>query len=358
MSSVKNTTVNITRDAVTSIFIYALPVVLMFVYFKITGQQPWNRAAGETLPFKAPAPVENVFKNLRTWGLPLLTLIWGIIEFSAGLYKNKWNKNEAMLDIVCFAAPKLVFRPLLVYVTLLVFPYVLPGQQNAFSWVPFWWACLIIAVADDLTQYWYHRLHHQVPWLWRFHRTHHSADYMGMAMAGRQNFIYTIFFSQIYLTSALTYLGLGYAALFVGGVKSVITLSAHSSIPWDKPFYKYKLLHPLAWILECTISTPATHHAHHADSMDDGIGYYKGNFGNMFFIWDIIFGTAKITRQYPTSYGIRHYKEEEWYAQFLWPIFKSKKEGSELSADGPMVADLEPSNNTEAVTQIKVVPQG
>jgi Fatty acid hydroxylase superfamily len=69
-------------------------------------------------------------------------------------------------------------------------PWMLPRWKNAFGWVPFLWGCLITAVADDLTQYWYHRLHHEVPWLWHFHRTHHSASYMGMAMASRQNLIY------------------------------------------------------------------------------------------------------------------------------------------------------------------------
>jgi sterol desaturase/sphingolipid hydroxylase (fatty acid hydroxylase superfamily) len=114
-------------------------------------------------------------------------------------------------------------------------------------------------------------------------------------------------------------------------IKSIITLSAHSSIAWDKPFYKYKVLHPVAWVLERLISTPATHHAHHADTYNDGVGYYKGNFGNMFFIWDVIFKTALITRQYPETYGSKSYKQEEWYAQFLWPIFKSRKEGSPLA---------------------------
>src|SRR2546428_384167 len=83
------------------------------------------------------------------------------------------------------------------YVTffgLKLLPLVLPGLKNVFSWVPFWWGFFIICVADDLTQYWYHRLHHQVPWLWRFHRMHHSAAYMGMSMASRQNAFYTIFF--------------------------------------------------------------------------------------------------------------------------------------------------------------------
>ena len=283
--------------------------------------------------------IESIFRNLSLWGLPVLMVITGIIEFALGLYENKWNKNERTLDIVCFVVPKVLIKPAIVYFTLLVLPVLLPGYKGVFSWVPFWWGFFIIAVADDLTQYWYHRLHHQVPWLWRFHRTHHSAPYMGMAMASRQNFIYTIFFSQIYLTAALTYLGLGYSALFVTGIKSLITTAAHASIKWDKPFYKYRILHPVAWVMERLISTPATHHAHHADSNDDGVGHYKGNFGNMFFIWDIIFGTGIITRQYPKTYGIKHYKQEEWYAQFAWPLFKSKKEGSELSANGPEVGD-------------------
>ena len=53
----------------------------------------------------------------------------------------------------------------------------------------------------------------------------------------------------------------------------------------------------------------------------------------MFFLWDVIFGTAKITRKYPEEYGLEHYQEEEWYAQVLYPLFKSKKQGSELAAD-------------------------
>jgi sterol desaturase/sphingolipid hydroxylase (fatty acid hydroxylase superfamily) len=231
----------------------------------------------------------------------------------------------------------LIVRPAIALFSVHFLPEAFPAVKNIFSWVPFWWGFAIIAVADDLTQYWYHRLHHEIPWLWRFHRTHHSASYMGMAMASRQNVIYTIFFSQIYLTAILVYLGLGIPAIAVRLIKSTITTLAHSSIPWDKPFYKYRILHPFAWVLERLISTPATHHAHHAATTDDGVGYYKGNFGNMFFLWDVIFGTAHISRQYPKAYGISHYRGDQWYAQLAWPLFKSKVPGSELAADGPMV---------------------
>ena len=73
----------------------------------------------------------------------------------------------------------------------------------------------------------------------------------------------------------------------------------------------------------------------------------------MFFLWDIIFGTALITRQYPKAYGISHYQGDQWYAQLLWPIFKSKVEGSELAAAGPMVRiDIDKEDNEQNHGQV------
>ncbi|SDZ82082.1 sterol desaturase family protein [Pedobacter hartonius] len=300
--------------------------------------------------------IKKIIENLNGYGFSVLVLFLGILEFSFGLYKNRWNKNEKWVDIACFTIPRLVIRPVVAYYGLIILPQLLPGLKDTFNWVPFFWGFIIIAVADDLTQYWYHRLHHEVPWLWRFHRTHHSASYMGMAMASRQNLIYSLFFSQTYLTTALVYLGLGIPAIMVRAIKGTITTLAHSSIPWDKPFYQYRILHPLAWVLERTISTPATHHAHHAATTDDGIGYYKGNFGNMFFLWDVIFGTAHISRQYPAAYGISHYEGDQWYAQLLWPIFKSKVPGSELAADGPVVKADVPLQEHQLYRPLKADP--
>ena len=79
-------------------------------------------------------------------------------------------------------------------------------------------------------------------------------------------------------------------------VTLAVIIGAHSSWRWDEALYKIPALHPLMWVLERTISTPATHHAHHALTQDDGIGHYAGNFGNLLFLWDVIFGTARITR--------------------------------------------------------------
>jgi sterol desaturase/sphingolipid hydroxylase (fatty acid hydroxylase superfamily) len=350
----------IAKNAALSLFIYSFPIVLMMTVFYFTGQQPWEHASdlinvNDVHTNTVLGLITLVFKNIQTWGLTVIVLVLALAEFSLGLYEEKWNKNEKTLDIVCFILPKLIIAPIVAYFSLTILPIIFPAFKNGFFWVPFWWGFFIIAVADDLTQYWYHRLHHVVPFLWRFHRTHHSAPYMGMAMNSRQNIIYTVFFSQTYLTATMVYLGLGFPALFVKVIKSLITTFAHSSIRWDKPFYEKKWLHPVAWVLERFISTPATHHAHHADSNDDGVGHYKGNFGNMFFIWDIIFGTGIITRKYPNAYGLKYYQGEEWYAQLLWPILKSGKQGSELSAEGPEVYDEQITlhNNSTIILETK-----
>jgi sterol desaturase/sphingolipid hydroxylase (fatty acid hydroxylase superfamily) len=321
---------SIVKGVSLSLFIYALPVALLFLTYTVRGQHPWQNPLSTNQSWW--------LGRWNDWGITGFMVVLGLVEFVAGLYdRDRWDGNEKLTDIVCFALPRVVVRPFFTYFSLKALPFIFPGAKSVFAWVPFWWGFFIICIADDLTQYWYHRLHHQLPWLWRFHRTHHSAPYMGMSMASRQNIFYTIFFSQTYVTSGLVYFGLGPAALIVHAIKSMITTLAHSSIPWDKPFYKYKALHPAAWVLERLISTPATHHAHHASTTDDGVGYYKGNFGNMFFLWDVMFGTAHISRQYPAAFGISHYERDPWYAQVFWPVLKSNIPGSELAADGPDV---------------------
>jgi sterol desaturase/sphingolipid hydroxylase (fatty acid hydroxylase superfamily) len=40
----------------------------------------------------------------------------------------------------------------------------------------------------------------------------------------------------------------------------------------------------------------------------------------MFFFWDILFGTAKITRQFPASYGVEGMRKAEWPEQLFWPL--------------------------------------
>ena len=78
------------------------------------------------------------------------------------------------------------------------------------------------------------------------------------------------------------------------------------------------------WLVERTISTPSTHSAHHGKHLADGVTNYKGNFGNLLFFWDVLFGTAKITRRYPAEIGIENLPPITAAEQLAWPVFRSE----------------------------------
>ena len=55
---------------------------------------------------------------------------------------------------------------------------------------------------------------------------------------------------------------------------------------------------------------------------EDGVTHYKGNYGNLLFFWDVLFGTAKITRRYPKTYGIEGMEPVSAGRELLWPLVR------------------------------------
>ncbi len=205
--------------------------------------------------------------------------------------------------------------------------WLMPSARDAWAAWPWWQMVPVLLVADDLTQYLWHRLSHTSV-MWPLHRAHHSAAYMSVRVVYRNNAFYYALMPGLWLSGALLYLGFGWVFVGYSVVKLAIIIGAHSAIRWDQWLYRYRALRPLAWLVERTISTPATHFAHHALTQDDGIGHYMGNYGNMLFLWDVLFGTARITRQYPAEYGLkddRRHGSEKWYTQLLFPLFRSRR---------------------------------
>ena len=208
-----------------------------------------------------------------------------------------------------------------------------PQLQDSLLGLHFLAAFALFLIFDDLTQYWWHRLSHTLPWLYKLHRPHHNAEYMSIRLVYRNNTFYYMMMPGIWLSAALVYLGLGWVYAFYIVMKMTIIFGAHSDLPWDKPLYKIKWLSPIMWVVERSISTPATHHAHHGRHKADGITNYKGNFGNMLFFWDILFGTAKITRRYPTKFGVENLPETSTLEQLIWPIVRKHPQPKDGALD-------------------------
>ena len=245
--------------------------------------------------------------------------------------------NDTRLELFMFLSLLAVTQPLAILVTAKLGAWLAPNYKGALTDWP-WWAMVgLLIVVDDLTQYWWHRLSHS-PLLWPLHRAHHSAEYMSIRITFRNNFFYYLMMPGLWLAGALLYLGVGglvYALYVV--FKLFVILGAHCAWRWDEALYRIPALRPLMWVLERTISTPATHWAHHAITNADGVGHYKGNFGNLLFIWDLIFGSAKITRQYPERVGLiddQLFGQERWYHQMFYPLLQSKRKHSALRFGG------------------------
>lgn len=272
-------------------------------------------------------PPEYISKSI-----PLFMLLFlAAIEALGGLYfESKRSKNDITLELISTTTLPTLIQPVIFLFTFWFMGEFLPDLENYFIHTAIWWHFAAFLVFDDLTQYWWHRLSHINPVMWKLHRPHHVIEEMGVLVTYRNAVLYYAFMPGIWFSAILIYLGMGYAYLFYLPVKLTIILLAHSETRWDRFLYKFPVLHPLAWIIERTISTPSTHFAHHGLTAEDGVSNPNGNFGNLLFFWDVLFGTAKITRKYPKRYGAWNQMKEPWYVQLLFPIIRSKNTKSEL----------------------------
>ena len=267
-------------------------------------------------------------------------------EIIGGFYKNyKHSKDDWIMESISLVQTAVLIQPMIVVATLATLGFLLPEYDGAYKGMSLWFALPFYLLIDDVMQYWYHRKAHEWEWLWKFHRPHHATPEMGVLTTFRNAAIYYVIMPNLWWIGIVTFLGFGKAVAIGLTFKYLVVIGAHSQVKWDQFLYKYKILSPLAWIVERTISTPSTHFTHHGKTAQDGISDPNGNFSNTFFFWDILFGTAIIHRQYPTEFGLENDPQDGWAAHLYYPFIKSKKEGSELSKNykKTITNSLEPS---------------
>jgi sterol desaturase/sphingolipid hydroxylase (fatty acid hydroxylase superfamily) len=264
--------------------------------------------------------------------IPVTVLfLLGIIESIGGLYFNdKRSRNDFSIELLSLLTLPTFIQPGIFLFVLWFMGVNFPGLEDYYLASSLWWHIMAFLILDDMTQYWWHRFSHLNKKMWKLHRPHHVVEEMGVLVTYRNAILYYAFMPGIWFSAVLIYLGMGYVYLFYLPIKLIIILLAHSETKWDKFLYRYKILSPLAWIIERTISTPSTHFAHHGLTAEDGVSHPNGNYGNLLFIWDVIFGTAKITRKYPSKFGAWNQLKEPWYVQLFFPLISSKNPKSEL----------------------------
>jgi alkylglycerol monooxygenase len=161
---------------------------------------------------------------------------------------------------------------------------------------------IILLLCTDFLWYWYHRLAHTINLFWAVHIVHHQSEDFNYTVSARitvlQAFIRTGFWVVLPL--------LGFPAPMITSI-----LLVHGLYPF---FIHTRLIGRLG-ILEFILVTPSHHRVHHASNEQ----YLDKNYGDVFIIWDKLFGTFQKEEQHVNiKYGLTHPLKSY---SFLWQHF-------------------------------------
>jgi sterol desaturase/sphingolipid hydroxylase (fatty acid hydroxylase superfamily) len=226
-----------------------------------------------------------------------------------------------------------------------------PGSLHAATAaLPLWARALAGLVAGEIGYYGYHRLSHQVPFLWRFHSIHHSATQIDFLVNTRAHPVDMVL-SKFSGLVPIYVLGLGGPLGAAGStVPMVAALTGtvwgffiHANLRWR--------LGPLEWLM----STPAFHHWHHTLA-----GPTNRNYASMLPWLDRIFGTHYLPREgWPAAYGIEAKLPCSLAGQLAYPLYaRPAAPGPQKAAKQPPRLDVDAATTQRKSPRSQSPPRG
>ena len=181
---------------------------------------------------------------------------------------------------------------------LLRFPGAHYGLLRTVSW-PLPFKCVVAFFLLDLTNYAVHRLEHALPWVWHFHSLHHSDEHLDVSTALRKHPVSGLFTTTCFVAVALA-LGIPpIAALVYNVAADAVGVLAHSGFRW-----------PLPWaqrVQALRLVRPEDHRLHHSEDQPET----DSNFGQVFTLWDRMFGTYRERKDLENvRIGLKHVESQ------------------------------------------------
>jgi len=220
-------------------------------------------------------------------GAPIvLAMIFAEILISSWQNKNYYKVNDSICTVGLLAGNIAMAFAIKGFALGLHFYLYQFRLIDLASLMPTWAMWVMTFVLIDFVFYIYHRMSHRVRFLWAIHMSHHSSEEMNFAVSFRQAWFGPV--SKIPFFIVLPLLGLDPTIIAVAGVISTLWgIVGHTQI--------FGKLGPLEWIF----NTPSHHRVHHGSNEQ----YIDKNYGNLFIIWDRIFGTFEEEKE-PVIYGL------------------------------------------------------
>ncbi len=163
-------------------------------------------------------------------------------------------------------------------------------------------------VLQDLWMYVWHRANHAIPFLWRFHRMHHSDRRVDVTTATRFHLGEHVGASILRL-GLIPLVGLDvWQLLAYDTLVLAVTQFHHADISIGR----------LDAILRWLIVTPYMHKVHHSD----WIAETNSNYATVLSIWDRVFGSFRMRADPRTLvFGLREFTAPEW--QCIWGMLRT-----------------------------------
>ncbi len=264
----------------------------------------------------------SFFENLTTvqkllWIFSVLTFCF-LLEAGIPLFRMQYNKWRHIGVNLVFLATTIIINGIFGVATLGIFLWLEAHNFGILNWVDLpLWAELIIAllILDLIAQYFVHYLLHRVKWMWKLHMVHHSDTHVD-ATTGTRHHPGDYFMREIFALFAVIVAGLPFAFYMVYRILTVFTTyTTHANI---------RLPGWLDRALSYVFITPNMHKFHHHFERP----WTDSNFGNIFSIWDRMFGTLVYDNPEKVEYGLDVLdgaKDEDVLYQFKVPFDRSIK---------------------------------
>ena len=230
-----------------------------------------------------------------------ITFFWSI-ESIIPLFNFNYKKLKHAIPNFFFTLTTIIVNFSLAFLLLNSADWVVANNFGLLNWfdsIPFVIHVLLgILLLDLIGAYLPHYIQHKIKFLWKIHLVHHSDHNVDTTTANRHHPFESVI-RFIFTLIGVIVLGTSIGIVFLyQSISLVLSQFNHANI---------KLPSSIDKILSYIIVSPNMHKVHHHYVMP----YTDSNYGNIFSVWDRLFGTHMNLEPSKIIYGVDTFFEKE-----------------------------------------------
>lgn len=230
-----------------------------------------------------------------------ITFFW-VLEGIVPLFSVHYKKWRHAVPNFFFTLTTIIVNFPLAFLLLKTSDWAVAQDFGIINWLPtmpLWLYVLLgLLLLDLIGAYAAHWVEHKVKPLWMVHLVHHSDHHVDTTTANRHHPLESL------VRYAFTLLGV----FLVGAPIGVIMLYQSLSVIFSQFNHANIKLRPkVDRVLSWLIVSPDMHKVHHHYKLP----YTDSNYGNIFSIWDRLFGTFRYLERDSITYGVDTFPDEK-----------------------------------------------